>query len=339
MRDCKKNIVVVCQTPLHFLFALTVIGNKRNLESVKIVWIKESDIGFDFIKWVVELLGASLFCLKDNRKMGGRQIIGRYINLRIIKNEGCLHKFDDLYIFNDLAPEVQYLAKIAMTNGARVNLIEDGVAIYDVGGRFDVKWYKVLLGKFFYGFWWRKPSRIGGLLLHQRIYAVRPDMVRKDIVFGVQLSRIPPPPAWGYDFFGVSKLDSGSVILLIPFLGGEGGARSFVNIMRRDLSCHFGRLYLKFHPQDKSYLIEFVLNELRLSNLFVLRSDLPAEVYLSRDSHDVTVVGFMTSSLHIINNLFLPSCAKYISVGLSDDWHAFYKNMGVVEYKVFSHAV
>lgn len=311
-----------------------VLDIRRGLDSLHVVWVRESYIDLAYVEKIVKLLEASLICLDGNFENGVRQIFGRIRNVRRLKKERDLHGVTDLYIFSDLSPEAQYLAMVAKHNKANISLVEDGVAIYDIGGVFSVDMLKVFLARLLYGWWWKKPSRIGGLLLHKTIYAVKPELVRKDISLDCNILKIICNKKCE-EFLEYESLEPGAIVFLMPFIGRwDDSVNSLILKIKGVLQEWEGRVYLKFHPIDKIDVIDCAIDKLCLRNFSLMKSDVPAEVYFANGVSDVIVVGMTTSSLHIISNIFSSVRAKYVNIDVAKDWAVFYKKMGVEEYKI-----
>ncbi|KAI5912298.1 alpha-2,8-polysialyltransferase family protein [Azoarcus sp. PA01] len=329
----KKLIFSVCHTPLHFLFTYVILRSAKANSTITIIWIKESDINPSYVRRIIQELGASLVCLKGAEGGSINRTLNRISNLRKLKSIDTLKEATELYIFNDLSPEVQLIVRLTKKNNPSVNLVEDGVAIYDIGGYFNTNFFKILLGKLFYGPWWRKSNRIGGVRLHNAIYAINPALVRKEISNGVEIKKIKFCVNSFSTFCDSDHIKANSIVFLLPFIGYENSEVKIINRIKSSLREFKGNVYLKLHPQDKPMVAKKILSMLDSFECHILRSDMPAEIYFISSQSERTVVGFKTSALHVLRS-FCPSVkAKYFGVGLEDNWIRFYKEMNVEEYK------
>lgn len=328
-----SQIISVCQTPLHFIFTLSILENIKTSSSPIIIWIQESSIDQIFIETITKHLGATLVCLKGAEKDALKSTINRIHNVRKIRSLKALTKSIELYYFNDLGPEVQLLAKLAKKTGGTTSLVEDGVAIYDIGGEFKKSLLKLFLGKLAYGCWWEKPRRIGETKLHDKIYAINPQIIRKSISTRAKIHKLLINKKTLSNLFHYSQTEPDSIVVLLPFIGSASQVGKINESLRESLVNFDNKVYLKFHPQERDTIIDSLLS---LGNYFhyeILPSNLPVEILFLTSPGKRTVVGFKTSALHVLKS-FCPSVEpKYFRKGLSDDWMQFYRAMGVEEYK------
>lgn len=328
-----KQIISVCQTPLHFLFTLSILNCIKSEKKPIIIWIKESLIDQDFINTITQHLEATLVCLKGAERGAATTTVNRIHNLRTIKSLEALNKVTDLYFFNDLSPEVQLIAKISKKNGGNANLVEDGVAIYDIGGVFKRNYFKLLLGKLAYGWWWEKPQRIGETRLHDAIHAINPGQVRKNISNGAALKKLTIDANILSKLFPYDQTIPNSIVFLLPFIGSPASVHEIDRVLKIHLHNFREKVYLKFHPQEKQATRDSLLSLPGYSGYEILRSDLPIEVLFLRSPGKRTVVGSRTSALHVLKS-FCPSVApKYLPEEMDENWIAFYKEMNVEKYK------
>lgn len=328
-----SQIISVCLTPLHFVFTLSILENTKTSSSPIIIWIQESSIDQIFVETITKHLGATLICLKGAEKGALKSTINRIHNIRRIRSLNALTKSIDLYYFNDLGPEVQLLAKLTKKTGGTTSLVEDGVAIYDIGGEFKKSLFKLFLGKLAYGYWWKKPRRIGETMLHDKIYAINPQIIRKYICTGAKVHKLLINKKTLSNLFHYSQTEPDSIVVLLPFIGSASQVGKINEFLTESLVNFDNKIYLKFHPQERDTVIDSLLS---LGNYFhyeILPSNLPVEILVLTSPGKRTVVGFKTSALHVLKS-FCPSVEpKYFRKGLSDDWIQFYRAMGVEEYK------
>lgn len=328
-----RQIISVCQTPLHFLFTLSILDNLKAGTRPAIIWIKESPINQDFIDTITQHLGATLLCLKGAEGGIVKTTTNRVHNLRKIKSLEALNKATDLYFFNDMSPEVQLIAKISKKNGGSINLVEDGVAIYEVGGVFRKNHFKLLLGKLIYGWWWEKPQRIGETRLHDTIYAISPEQVRKNISSNVALKKIAIDMESLSELFPYDETTPNSIVFLLPFIGSLSDLHGIDRLLKKHLHGFREKVYLKFHPQEKQTVKDSLLSLPDYSGYEILRNDFPVEVLFLRSPGKRTVVGFKTSALHVLKSFCSSVDPKYLREDVDEGWVDFYKNMNIEEYK------
>ncbi|MNJ27413.1 hypothetical protein D3C77_219160 [compost metagenome] len=106
------SLVVVCQTPLHFLLAAILVREKSC--KAFFVFIEESDVDEYFVKGVIDNVGEGLFRLPGSSLASGK--LGRFIqkvrNIRALKACPALQGVTELLVFNDTTPESQYLIDV-----------------------------------------------------------------------------------------------------------------------------------------------------------------------------------------------------------------------------------
>lgn len=328
-----KQIISVCQTPLHFIFTLSILEKLKKDTRPIIIWIKESPINQDFINAITQHLGATLICLKGTEGGAAKTTANRIENLRRIKSLEALNKIIDFYFFNDLNPEVQLIAKISRKNGGSTNLVEDGVAIYDIGGTFRKNYFKLLLGKLAYGWWWEKPKRIGETRLHDTIHAINPKQVRKNISDRVTLKKLTIDINTLSNIFPYNETTPNSIVFLLPFIGGSSSLHEIDGLLKKYLHNFREKVYLKFHPQEKKTVRDSLLSLPGYSSYETLRNDLPIEVLFLRSPGTRTVVGFKTSALHVLKSFCSSVDPKYLREDMDENWVLFYERMSVEEYK------
>lgn len=328
-----NQIISVCQTPLHFIFTLSILENINTSASPIIIWIRESSIDQRFIEKITKHLGATLLCLKGTEKDAINSTINRVCNLRKIRSFKTLKNPIELYYFNDLGPEVQLLAKLAKKKGGTTSLVEDGVAIYDIGGEFKKNPLKALLGKLVYGCWWEKPRRIGETKLHDKIYAINPSITRRSINKNAKTQKLAINEKTLSYLFPYGETEPDSTVVLLPFIGSTSKVSEIDEYLRKSLLSFENKVYLKFHPQERIEIIDRLLAQSHYSNYEILPSNLPIEILFLRSPGKRTVVGFKTSALHTLKSFCTSVEPRYFREGLSDDWIKFYRAMGIEEYK------
>jgi len=228
---------------------------------------------------------------------------------------------------------VQLLAKLAKKKGGTTSLVEDGVAIYDIGGEFKKNPLKALLGKLVYGCWWEKPRRIGETKLHDKIYAINPSITRRSINKKAKTQKLAINEKTLSYLFPYGETEPDSTVVLLPFIGSTSKVSEIDEYLRKPLLSFENKVYLKFHPQERIEIIDRLLAQSHYSNYEILPSNLPIEILFLRSPGKRTVVGFKTSALHTLKSFCTSVEPRYFREGLSDDWIKFYRAMGIEEYK------
>jgi len=334
----------VCQTPLHFLLATLLLQTEK--KEATFVWVEESAIDAEFVKNIVNINNAKLIKLRGAYRSKGKieRASHRLSNIKELKNIVLKHNFNELFIFNDLPPETQFLIHEIDKSGGHIFLGEDGVALYETAGIIKANMLNKLFGKFVYGKWWSSEEKIGINPKIKTIYACKPELVRSEIAHAKTVLCMPKlgdqriinlfktilPPTGSTEIF---------ILCILPLLNSSS-ARELNSYLRHLMTIKV-KLAFKFHPREQELNVLGLTQNIPSSNYIIMPKDMPAEFFCMISPPPSMVIGSRSSALHIINSLFSDIQVRYIEVSLNQDsakWKKFYNEMGVSEF-VENHVV
>lgn len=332
------KIVVVCQTALHFLLASVLLAG-RSGEKI-FVWVEESDIDEVFVEEIVAASEARVIRLRGAAKLSGKilRTLRKILNVRGLRKERVLGGCSELIVFNDLMPETQCLINAVGLSSGKVCLGEDGVALYEIGGRVHVNVASRLAGKFLYGYWWEPKERIGEHKGIKTIYAAMPGLIRASVSEARDVHNLPAVDP-GF-FSGVlhksypefSCIDN-SVLCILP-LSSIVKPESIIRLLE-SLGKQGGILIIKFHPRESVQKVSEILKKVPAGSYVCAPQELPAELLCMGVNPPAMVVGYKSSALHLVK-AFTPGVNVKYYEPLDDDvsceWRRFYRASGVEEY-------
>ncbi|SFP76484.1 hypothetical protein SAMN05216229_105206 [Geopseudomonas sagittaria] len=332
------KIVVVCQTALHFLLASVLLAG-RSGEKI-FVWVEESDIDEVFVEEIVAASEARIIRLRGAAKLSGKilRTLRKMLNVRGLRKERVLGGCSELIVFNDLMPETQCLINAVGLSSGKVCLGEDGVALYEIGGRVHVNVASRLAGKFLYGYWWEPKERIGEHKGIKTIYAAMPGLIRASVSEARDVHNL---PAVDPGFFSsvlhksypeFSCIDN-SVLCVLP-LSSIVKPGNIIRLLEA-LGKQGKILIIKFHPRESEQNISEILKDIRSSSYVCAPKNIPAELLCMGRHPPSMVVGYKSSALHIIKSLMPDICLRYYEPLMEEGaigWRDFYNKNGINEY-------
>lgn len=328
--------VVFCHTPLHCLIAwLTFRTGRETL----LIWISDSDIDPAFLKAISNSMGAELLVLGGS--VQSRGVLGRLAtrvrNLKVLRKTLRQQSVSHLLVFNDVAPEDQFVIARVHKSNAEIWLGEDGVAIYKTGGWFHYAFLEKVVAKLVYGLWWKPLPRIGSNQLISQLLATAPQIVREDVECHAAVSRLPPiSPQQGDELFDLLNIDKAlvgdSVLCILPLLTPENLLQ--VGRFLRGINVSDKKVLVKPHPRQSAYEFDKLKRIMEVESLTILPGNFPCELICASSEKPSLVVGFESSGLHIIKSLFpsveVRSCNISSSCAESEAaWQSFYAHFGI----------
>jgi len=327
----------ICQTPLHFLLATLLMQTEK--KEITFVWVEESVIDADFIQYVININKAKLIKLNGGGEKGK---IGRTLqklsNIRELKSFLLKNNFSELFVFNDLTPEAQFLINEIHQNGGHIYLGEDGVALYETAGIIKANILNKLFGKLVYGMWWSSKDKIGLNPRIKTIYACKPELVRSEIALHRSVLGFPRPDIQCFQVLFKSIIESimtlGNFMLFILPLSGSVTIQEINSFLMKAAGGNV-KLGLKFHPREHDERIKLITENIPTDSYIMVPKGLPAEYICMLSPPPMMVIGCRSSALHIINTLFTEIEVRYFEPSVKKDsakWENFYKEMGVQEF-------
>lgn len=329
------NKLILCQTPLHFLFSLALQKFSHSDSKITMIWVRESLVDRGFIEFVCNKLNADFFILDGANNIGSQfgRTYQRLSNVLKLRNFLLSKRFDELLMFNDSTPEALYLIDRISADGGVVILGEDGVAIYQIGGSQDVSVFKRLLGRVVYGKWWRPKEKVGWCERLNVVFATYPKLVRKDLSCN-DVKEIPSLDVnEGVAVFNAclgSDFDADDYVLcIVPLVDSVG--ISNIQTFLIEVARRFPFVIFKFHPRESVKNMDNFCSLSYLSGSKVIKNDIPVEIVCFGEKSPKIVVGFRSSALHLIKKISPCTFVYFYEVSDCSQsiWSDFYKQVGI----------
>lgn len=250
-------------------------------------------------------------------------------NLTPITQFVSKHGADCVFVFNDGRPEAQgalHFAKKSNKNATGV-YVEDGLVAYSSYTSTKRPLHKLLLGKLFYGPWWKDVRVLGTSEWVDEVKAIFPQFVRPVL----RLKHVTPIPKhillelrnqkWPYEYLKalgveITELDNLDIILIVAHSEFAKRVPEYKQSIEKILSMAKSqdlRLGVKYHPRE---LLDDFLS-LGANGVLVLPQSLPMELlYIIAAAQIKFIIGDISTSLltakWLLSNVTVVSIAPLI---------------------------
>lgn len=326
-------MLFICNTPLHVLLSSIVISENKNRVNTTLVALEYSNGVQNFAKMLFKDEAVKLIFLpgRANAKNTWHRTLIQKNNAKILSST-LSQKPDTIFIYHDLLPETQALLN-KKNNSQTFIMIEDGVALYGPRGTIKSSILQKIIHKTIFGWKWNHAHALG---LHPSISEIKclfPQLAHKDIINKKITSLSHAYPRRLLENLPASKeLDScDSIIAVLPFMT-EIKDSTVVHFLTQciKLSKKTSKpLFLKTHPRDPCLPIYLQNN---FEQFKILPQSLPIESLLLASKRSHTIIGWRTSSLHVIRALCPHvNCLYYEEDGLnsSKKWLDFMNSLSI----------
>lgn len=328
------NMVFICHTPLHCLLSWII---SKDCDHSTMVWVSDSDIDTKYLKAINRQMESDLLVLSGafQSKSIIERLSARVSNIRRIASRFKNRPFERVVVFNDVAPEDQYMIHLAKKWNSEVWLGEDGVAIYETGGYFSYSLLEKILAKAIYGVWWRPKARIGASISASKLFASAPGLLRKDVTLaGAEVVPFPVHKAQEASILleasGIeSPWHSEYVLCILPLITDDNADK--VLGMVREVTANAKSTVLKPHPRQTSEAFS-LLKSLFDKHEKVLPKNFPCELLCLGQKKPTMVIGLGSSGLHLIKSFCPEIDVRFYSspdLQLSEEWRSFYDHFGI----------
>lgn len=305
----------LCCTPLHILLAALestkhrdsestyiIINDSPDLDELAVALLRSSESKF------IMLPGAAHLSATDS------QISLRQKNIRDIRNIAASLTPERLFIFYDQSAEAQALLNFKFPAQPKVIWLEDGITTYFVAKPFPNPIRNLIRNKIRYDLSWRGSKWLGKHPAIQEIACFYPNLLREDI--DINKSRALPRSIDKKHIesfskiYGIAKYKNPTGVIVVPH-PCSGPTPSQVNDFI-EASIRFCTLYgidpiLKFHPRDTTHIP--MLKSIPI-NVGIAEQKYPTELTLLVEHNVQAVIGYRTSTLHVISAIS-PQIATY----------------------------
>ncbi|MDI3515239.1 MAG: hypothetical protein PWP40_2468 [Rhodocyclaceae bacterium] len=326
------GVVFCCQTPLHFL--LTICLSRLWDGQKSAIWVTESTVDVRLIEQCQRIAGFQLICLPGGATINNKIVrtLTRSVNLLRLRLRNRQFANRSLVIFNDLAPETQYLITSFRARGEEVFLGEDGVATYATGGLIPTGLLSRILGKLLYGTWWPPSQKMGLNNKVSAIFASYPKLIRDEVKKGKTVLQLPHIQNDDLDDrFDINLKDH--LVCIFPLTSSITGnaLTRFVSFLAKTPK----NLAIKLHPREGNTGRRHIETLLAQTRYRIIPGETPIEAICFKSRKLKEVVGYRSSALHLLKFLRPDLDVKYIELTIDDktaQWRSFFEQTGVRDF-------
>lgn len=304
--QCQPTQIFLCHTPLHIIISCLVASADNTIEQSLFVVVNDSKNLIDIAENFEKHLGFHFLPFKGGADATTcfQATLYQQYNVKILKK--IAKNIPNIYIFHDLRPESQALLNNRSTSvNQKFVMLEDGVALYPTKGILPSSLLSILKRKLAFGFNWKHAEELG---LHPEINEIRcffPHLIQENLTkkYVTHLPILLTPKLCSVLGIHSDLINSSSLIALVPH-------SSFIPI--NDLNIFIATcqnyalakklsLIFKLHPRD--YEGQELIKS-KIPGAVFLPNEFAFESFLMKNDRPAAIIGFRTSSIHILKALF-----------------------------------
>lgn len=331
----KPTQLFLCHTPLHVIISCLVASVDKTIEQSLFIVVNDSKYLVDIVEDFKEQLGFQFLPLKGGADATTRFQAMRYqqYNVKLLKK--ISKNIPYIYIFHDLRPESQALLNNRSTviNQFFI-MLEDGVALYPTGeGGVPSRLLSILKRKIAFGFDWQHATELG---LHPEINEIRcffPHLVQKNLTKKniTYLPTLITPKLCSVLGIHSDLINAFTLIALVPHSSFvcPNDLNIFIIACQNYALAKKLSLIFKLHPRD--YTGQELIKS-NVSEAVFLSNEFAFESYLMQSDRPAAIVGFRTSSMHILKALFPEIECLFFETGDTAEsliWNRFLVSAGI----------
>ncbi|RZJ22736.1 hypothetical protein E0H88_03345 [Acinetobacter sp. ANC 4216] len=326
--------IFLCHTPLHIIISCLVASADNTIEQSLFVVVNDSKNLIDIAENFGKHLGFHFLPFKGGADATTRfqAMLYQQHNVKLLKQ--IAKNIPNIYIFHDLRPESQALLNNRSTSvNQKFVMLEDGVALYPTKGILPSSLLSIIKRKLAFGLDWKHADELG---LHPEINEIRcffPHLVQKNL----NKKYITPLP-----ILVTSKLRSVlgihsdlinpfSLIALVPHssIVCINDLNIFITTCQNYALANKLSLIFKLHPRD--YEGQELIKS-KIPGAVFLPNEFAFESFLMQNDQPAAIIGFRTSSIHILKSLFPDIACFFFEIGDTAEsliWSQFLVSAGI----------
>lgn len=306
-----SNLFIV-HTPYHLVLASSINSKLYKEESDIIIYkdFKLDKIDFNSLNRLFKNIKIyEPYNLKHKNTSILSNVILQKIRLLSIKKIINKKKYDNIYVFNDGVLETQYIInKSLMNEKSKVIYVEDGSNAYmetqnGLKYNFINKIIKRLIYSFTYenlGFTFGTHSKISKrMVLWPKI--LRKELINdKKVIEEIHKSELEQGLRICYkNIIDKLELEEKSILILLEHIEffeihKESNFKLYLETIELIiLKLHDKKIYIKYHPRDRSNYLSEILYKCR--NIEIVENSIPAEIYFS--NKNIFVISIFSTTL------------------------------------------
>lgn len=296
----------LCHTPLHVIISCLVASEDNTIERSLFVVINDSKYLRDIVYNFSEKLGFKLLLLKGGADTNNsfEAMLQQKYNVKLLKP--IAKNINKIFIFHDLRPESQALLNNPSTSICqKFIMLEDGIALYPKMGDLPTSLLSIIKRKLAFGLDWKHADKLGS---HSEIKEIRcflPHLIQEDLrkKYITHLPNFISPTLRSVLGIQSDLISPLSLIALVPHssIVCSSDLNIFIITCQNYALANRLSLIFKLHPRDNE---SKELIKSRVPGAVFLPNEFAFESFLMKNDQPAAIIGFRTSSMHIIKVLF-----------------------------------